>query len=158
MGSCSRQLSLHHVLQPLRLCLKTCSSPSLQAEHISQHRLIMRVTVNCRGKLDGFALVSWVEFRSFAKPSTGCPFISQVSAVLSLLHARDLNDGSLICSYFRKFIGLLAGATSKMNKTSIFEEYDHGNKGQNWIYFKSQPHVPHLIILPFDSLLFSKVW
>lgn len=148
---------LHHVLQPLRPCLKPCPSPSPQAEHIFQHRLIMRVSLNCRGKLDGFAFVSWVEFRSFAKPSTGCPFISQVSAVISLLHARDPNDSSLICSYFRKFNDLFAGVTSKMNKMSIFEEYGNGNKGQNWNNFKSQPH-PHLIILPFGSLPFSKVW
>jgi len=71
--------------------------------------------------------MSGVEFRSFAKPSTGCPFISKVPAVLSLLHAGDLNDGSLICSYFRKLDALLARVMSKMNKTSIFEDYDNGN-------------------------------
>lgn len=97
-----------------------------------------------------------MEFRSFAKPSTGCPFISEVSAVLSLLHTGDLNDGSLICSYFRKFNDLLAGVMSKMNKTSIFEDYDNGNGGQNWNCFKIHLHVPHLIILPLGSHPFSK--
>lgn len=100
--------------------------------------------------------MSSVEFRSFAKPSTGCPFISEVSAVLSLLHTGDLIDGSLICSYFRKFNDLLAGVMSKMNKTSIFEDYDNGNGGQNWNCFKIHPHVPHLIILPLGSHPFSK--
>lgn len=95
-------------------------------------------------------------FRSFAKPSTGCPFISEVSAVLSLRHAGDLNDASLICSYFRKFNDLLARVMSKMNKTSILEDYDNGNGGRNWNCFKIHPHVPHLIIPPLGSHPFSK--
>lgn len=45
---------------------------------------------------------------------------------------------------------------SKMNKTSIFEDYDNGNGGQNWNCFKIHPHVPHLIILPLGSHPFSK--
>lgn len=84
-------------------------------------------TEEARGNLDSFAFVSGVEFITFAKPSTRCPFLSEVSAVLSRLHTGDLNDGPLICSYFRKFNDFLAGVMSKMNKTSIFEDYDNGN-------------------------------
>lgn len=62
-----------------------------------------------------------INWMSFHVPSLCCPITP---------HTGDLNDASLICSYFRKFNDFLARVTSKMNKTSIFEDYDNENRGQ----------------------------